>query len=128
MPTVIPYDVLKLTDKDGRPIEKVEFVDPENPLLLIDPEIGKVYESTVFLKNDSEHKILNIRFQHDYSDIRILPEYIHCLKKGQKMLLTIVWKPFSEIGISEKIKDNKVSVSFQTSCTVEVVTEIKEEV
>jgi len=126
MPTVIPYDILRLTDKNGKSLEKVEFVDPENPLLLIDPEIGKVYESTVFLKNDSEHKILNIRFLHDYEDVKFEPSFINSLKSQKSIPIKITWKPFTEKGISEKVKDGKVSISFSPSCMVEVISEVKE--
>jgi len=127
-PTIIQNDILKLCDKSGKPIEKFDFIDPENPKLLIDPSLGKTYVCTVFIKNTHpEFRVLHIRLSHSYEDIRIFPEYIESLKSGKSVKIKIVWKPFTTQGIEEKIKNHKVFVEIQNHCTVEVVSEIQEQ-
>lgn len=120
MPTTIRADILKLVDKSGKPLLSVDFIDPSNPLILIDPQIGKTYEAKVFLKNDSPYEILHVRLFHNYSDVKLEPTYIEFLKSNQIEEIKITWKPFTEKGITEKIKNGKVSVNFQPSCTVVV--------
>lgn len=114
MPTVIRYDILKLVDKNGRPSTTLDFVDPSNPNVLIDPEIGKTYEATVFLKNDSEFTVQWIRLIHVYEDVRLEPSYIELLKPNEVVEIKITWRPFTEKGITEKIKDGKVSINIST--------------
>lgn len=126
MPTVLKADILKLVDSHDKELKSFEFVDPENPLVLISPELGKTYVCTVILLNDSEYRIHHVRFHHAYSDISILPNYIDSLKPKKSVLIKIIWRPFSEKGISEKCKDGKIIVNFSPSCTVEIEQSIQE--
>ena len=129
MPTLIPSDILKLCDSHGKEVTNFEWIDPENPRLLISPEIGGVYEAVVFLKNTHpEFRVLHVRLSHNYQDIKIEPSYIESLKSQKSVKIRLIWKPFTKKGISEKIKDNKVFVNIENSCMVEVVSEIPEEV
>ena len=120
MPTIIKEDTLKLVDCFGRPSVTLDFIDPENPLILINPEVGKTYEATVFLKNTSEHLCQFIRLSHSYEDVKIEPSYIEFLKPNGMVEIKITWKPFKTEHITEKVKDGKVSINFTPSCKVVV--------
>jgi hypothetical protein len=126
MPTVIPSDILRLTDSHGKPIENFTFIDEKNPLVLISPEIGKTYVCTVKLLNDSEYRIHHIRFHHDYSDVKIFPEYIDVLKPKKSIMLKILWSPFTTQSIEQKCKNGKITLNFSPSCTVEIISEVKQ--
>jgi hypothetical protein len=129
MPTLIPSDILKLTDSHGQEVTNFEWIDPENPRLLISPEIGKTYTCTVYLKNTHPvFRVLHVRLSHSYEDVRIFPEYIDSLKSHKSTPIKIVWKPFTIEGITEKIKNHKVFVEIQNHCIVETVAEVAEEV
>jgi len=129
MPTLIPSDILKLCDSHGKEVTLFEWIDPESLKMLIQPTIGKTYECTVYVKNTHpEFRVLHIRLSHSYEDIRIFPEYIESLKSWKSVKIKIVWRPFTEKGISEKIKNHKVFVEIQNHCIVETISEVKEEV
>jgi hypothetical protein len=120
-------DILKLVDSHGKPIEKFDFVDPENPKILIDPEIGKTYEAVFHIFNSSEWKVINLKLSHNYSDIRIFPEIIDSLKPHKiSKPISIIWRPFTTQGIESKIKDHKITLNIQPSCTVEIEQEVKQ--
>ncbi len=125
-PTTIANDILKLVDKDGQPLGKIDFIDPESPLVLIDPQIGRKYEAVFWLLNSSEWKVLHVRFHHDYEDVKLEPSYIDSLKPHKSIAILIKWSPFTTQGIEEKIKNHKITVSIQPSCTVEIEQEVKQ--
>ena len=120
MPTQIASDTLKLVDRFGRPSTTLDFKDPENPLVLISPEIGRKYEAKAYLKNDSEYLCQFIRLIHAYQDVRLEPSYIEFMKPSETVEIRIVWKPFKTEGITEKIKNGKTILNIQPSCTVVV--------
>jgi hypothetical protein len=101
-------------------LTKVDFIDPRNSLVLISPEIGKVYTCTVYLKNDSTYLCSHIRILHDYEDVKTEPSYIENLKPSEVVPIRIDWKPFTEQGIREKVKDGKTLVVIMPKCTVEI--------
>jgi hypothetical protein len=125
--TVIPNDILKLVDKDGKELKSFEWVEVGNPNVLINPEIGHKYETEPFyLWNSSEWKIHHIKWHHSYSDVKIEPSYIDSLKKHKSIPIKIVWRPFSEKGISEKCKDGKISLSISPHAVVEIIQEVNQ--
>jgi len=120
-------DILKLCDSHGVEVTNFDLVDPSNPKLLINPEIGKTYECTVYVKNTSEWQVLHVRLTHNYEDLRIEPSYIESLRSKKTVKIRIFWRPFKLEHIEEKIKNHKVFVEIQNHCTVEVVSEIQEQ-
>jgi hypothetical protein len=121
MPTILKDDELVLVDKDGKPIRKVEWVDPENSACLINPQVGRTYTCTVYLKNESEFELHHFRIMTSFPDVRFEPTYISHLGPYEKVKVEIVWFPFTHEQITSKIKDGKFCANILVRATQEIV-------
>jgi hypothetical protein len=120
-PTILKDSELVLVDSSGKPIRKIVWVDPENPACLINPQVGKTYTCTVYLKNESEFELHNFRIVTVFPDIRFDPSYIQHLGPYQKEKIEVIWSPFTFEQITSKIKDGKFWANVLVKCTQEIV-------
>ena len=114
MPTYITGELKFYSDKECKTPFRFDFART--------PEIGRTYQWTAYLKNESEYPAFHVRILHDYGDLKIEPSYIESIKPSEVIEVTITWRPYCEQGISEKIgKDGEFEFKFSITCQSEVI-------